>query len=404
MPDKILLNSNVYEESKRRIEWMFDTFHNVCISFSGGKDSTVLFHISGDIARQKGCKFSVLFIDWEAQFTHTINHVCEMKKMYHDVIDVFYWVALPLTTVNGVSQITPEWIAWEKDLAWIRLPPEGAITNEEYFPFYNYAMTFEEFIPAFSEWLSDNKGMIMATGMRADESLNRFMSIASQKKLRYADDKPWTTGSKKGFYYTASPLYDWKFSDIWVYNARYSKIYNPIYELMYQAGVPLGSMRICEPFRTEQRRGLWLYHILEPLTWEKMCFRVAGAHSGSIYCNQSGPFFALNSTVTKPSHFTWKEYAYFLLDSMPEKTAEHYKNKIAIYIRWYKTHGFILDIPDQQDKDLGYKDIPSWRRICKTLLKNDFWCRTLSFSPNKSSNYDNYLKRIKGKRKLWGGI
>ncbi len=53
MPDKILLNSNVYEESKRRVEWMFDTFHNVCISFSGGKDSTVLFHISGDIARQK---------------------------------------------------------------------------------------------------------------------------------------------------------------------------------------------------------------------------------------------------------------------------------------------------------------------------------------------------------------
>ncbi|WP_139501330.1 DUF3440 domain-containing protein, partial [Escherichia coli] len=26
---------------------------------------------------------------------------------------------------------------------------------------------------------------------------------------------------------------------------------------------------------------------------------------------------------------------------------------------------------------------PSWRRICKTLIKNDFWCRTLSFSPNK---------------------
>ncbi|MFO6426213.1 DUF3440 domain-containing protein [Escherichia coli] len=28
--------------------------------------------------------------------------------------------------------------------------------------------------------------------------------------------------------------------------------------------------------------------------------------------------------------------------------------------------------------------MPSWRRICKTLIKNDFWCRTLSFSPSFS--------------------
>lgn len=34
---------------------------------------------------------------------------------------------------------------------------------------------------------------------------------------------------------------------------------------MYQAGVPLRHMRICEPFGPEQRQGLWLYHVIEPI-------------------------------------------------------------------------------------------------------------------------------------------
>lgn len=43
----------------------------------------------------------------------------------------------------------------------------------------------------------------------------------------------------------------------------------------------------------------------------------------------------------------------FLLDVMPERTAEHYRNKIAVYLRWYQTRGFPDDIPDEQENDLG---------------------------------------------------
>jgi predicted phosphoadenosine phosphosulfate sulfurtransferase len=35
---------------------------------------------------------------------------------------------------------------------------------------------------------------------------------------------------------------------------------------------------------------------------------------------------------------------------MPAKTAEHYRNKIAIYLHWYQTRGFPVDIPDEQEK------------------------------------------------------
>lgn len=36
---------------------------------------------------------------------------------------------------------------------WVRQPPDDAITDMSYFPFYRYAMTFEEFVPAFSSGL-----------------------------------------------------------------------------------------------------------------------------------------------------------------------------------------------------------------------------------------------------------
>ncbi|MFP2428661.1 phosphoadenosine phosphosulfate reductase [Enterobacter ludwigii] len=399
---KIPLNMNVLEAARERIEWAFKTFPSVCLSFSGGKDSTVLFHITANIARKLNKKFSVLFIDWEVQFQHTINHVMNMQRLYRDSISHFYWIALPLTTVSGVSQYQPEWISWEKGIKWIRKPPKFSITEYDYFPFYHYAMTFEEFVPAFSAWLSADTGMITLTGMRADESLKRFTSIISVTKKRYSSDKPWTTVARTGNYCTASPLYDWKAQDIWIFHARYSLPYNPLYDLMYRAGVSVRQMRVCEPFGPEQRQGLWLYHVLEPTTWWLVCSRVSGANSGALYGNQSGAFYSKNITLSKPENMTWCDYAYFLLDSMPERTAEHYRTKIAIYLKWYSDRG--ENVPDEQDHDLGSKDIPSWRRICKTIIKNDYWCRTLSFSPNKPSNYTRYMKRMKERRYKWNLI
>ncbi|MGC9715961.1 phosphoadenosine phosphosulfate reductase family protein, partial [Escherichia coli] len=190
---KIRTGEDVLSAAIHRIEWLFETFSSVCLSFSGGKDSTVLFHLVAEVAYRKKRRFSVLFIDWEAQYQCTIDHIQKMRMMYQDVTDTCYWVALPLTTVNGVSQFQPEWICWEPGVEWVRQPPEDAITDMAYFPFYRYAMTFEEFVPAFSSWFASNQcSVAILTGVRADESLNRFMGLVSQRKLRYADDKPWT--------------------------------------------------------------------------------------------------------------------------------------------------------------------------------------------------------------------
>src|SRR5581483_4365691 len=131
------LGIDVYAAARQRVAWVFDAFPRVCVSFSGGKDSTVLLHLAADEARRRRRKLGVLFIDWEAQFRLTVEHVAACLAEYADCAES-YWVALPLTTVNGCSQIEPEWTCWDprcRDL-WVREHAPAALTDPDFYPFY----------------------------------------------------------------------------------------------------------------------------------------------------------------------------------------------------------------------------------------------------------------------------
>jgi predicted phosphoadenosine phosphosulfate sulfurtransferase len=199
-------------------------------------------------------------------------------------------------------------------------------------------MSFEAFVSHFAEWFSQRRPAAVLVGIRADESLNRFMTISSQRKQRFADDKPWTTSAPGGHAWYIYPLYDWKTADIWTWFAKSGQPYNPLYDLMYQAGVPLRYMRICEPFGPEQRQGCGCT-MCWSLSAGPRCVSGSGAHSGGVYAGHDNQFYG-HRKIDKPDHLTWKSYALFLLDSMPETTAEHYRNKIAVYLRWYQKKGW----------------------------------------------------------------
>ena len=67
--------------------------------------------------------------------------------------------------------------------------------------------------------------------------------------------------------------------------------------------------------------------------------------------------------------------------------------------------GYPNGIPDYAGlKEEAGKSTPSWRRICKSLLRNDYWCKGLSFTQTKSDSYDKYLKVMKRRREKWGII
>ena len=45
MANKLYLNTNVLDEARSRIRKMFNNFEKYYISFSGGKDSSVMTHL-----------------------------------------------------------------------------------------------------------------------------------------------------------------------------------------------------------------------------------------------------------------------------------------------------------------------------------------------------------------------
>jgi predicted phosphoadenosine phosphosulfate sulfurtransferase len=395
---KYFLNNNVYEESVNRIKWTFDNFEKIYLSFSAGKDSTVMFHLAMDECRIRQRKIGVMIVDLEGQYKMTIEHIHSMLSEYKEYIDL-YWVCLPIHLRNAVSVYEPFWKCWDIDRKedWIRQPPKEAITDINYFPFFKDGMEFEEFVPEFGEWYSEGKLTACLVGIRTDESLNRYRTIASDNKIKH-QDKCYTTKVTDNVF-NVYPIYDWRTQDIWVYHAKNpNKRYNNLYELMHKAGLSIHQQRICQPYGDDQRRGLWLFHLIEPETWCKVVARVNGANSGALYVNESGSINGYNK-ISKPKNHTWQSFSMLFLNSIPEKTKEHYLNKIYTFIKWWEERGYENGIPDEAPYILESKKLaPSWRRICKSLLRNDYWCKGLGFSQHKTDAYKKYLELKKSQR------
>lgn len=395
---KYRLETNVYEESVNRIKWTFDNFERVYVSFSAGKDSTVMLHLVMDEAKKRKQKIGLLIVDLEGQYKITIEHIKANIKEYEEYIDL-YWVCLPIHLRNAVSVYEPFWKCWDKEVKddWIRPLPKEAISDESYFPFFRNGMEFEEFVPEFGEWYSQGKLTACLVGIRTDESLNRYRTISSKTKTVYKD-KQYTTLVTPNVY-NIYPIYDWTTEDIWIYHAKNKeKSYNKLYELMHKAGLSISQQRICQPYGDDQRRGLWLFHLIEPETWAKVVARVNGANSGALYVNESGAINGYNK-ITKPEGHTWESFSMLFLNSIPEVTKEHYLNKIFTFSEWWVKRGYIGGIPDEAPYILESKKLaPSWRRICKSLLRNDFWCKGLGFTQHKTAAYKKYLELKKRKR------
>ena len=404
---------NVFELANKRIEYIFQEFENIILSFSGGKDSGVLLNLTIDIARKLNRKIDVLFIDTEACYTKTIEFINRIINNNLDVI-IPHWVCLPMESPNSLSFLDPTWIWWDEDKKdiWVREMPENCINiiNNKY-DFYIKNMPFEEFIKVFSKIYPGKVATLV--GIRTQESLNRYRAIYGDKN-NYKD-KNYSTlidHEKYNFY----PLFDWKVTDIWTYNGKYNKDYNKLYDLFYKAGVSLSKMRVDEPFGNEAKAGLNLFRILEPSLWNKTVNRVSGANFGNIYHGKK----IMNCRYTLPGQHNWRSFCKFLLNTLPEKTKIHYKNRFIKFIKYWNKIGcpckaehieilenkyseyivntnkysnrgkkdkFVIkfikipdSIPELETKD----DILSWKKLAMCIIKNDYVCKSLSFSTTKT--------------------
>lgn len=398
MATKQYILENVFEASKSRIEKIFDHFDKVYVSFSGGKDSTVMLHMVMAEAIKRGVTVGVLIIDLEAQYTETINHIRRTIEYYKDHIDL-HWVCAELLLRNGVSDFEPKWCCWEeskKDI-WVREKPDEAADLSQY-DFYVPRMEFEEFMVIWGEWYANGDLTAAFIGIRSDESLHRYRAITASKKGLMFNGWKWTT-RVAGKLYNIYPIYDWRTEDVWVYHAKNKHLSkNNIYEMMTRAGVKLGNQRLCQPYGDDQKKGLWLYHILEPETWYKLLNRVSGVNSGALYINETGNINGYND-VSKPEGHTWESYTNYLLRSLPVKMQEHYKERFRKFIVGWKKRGY-EKIPDEAPHELEIKQwAPSWKRMARCILRNDYYCKGIGQTQPLSEAYKKY-KAIKAKRAL----
>lgn len=413
---KIYKNKNVFVAAQERISYIFDEFKNICISFSGGKDSGVCLNLMIDEARKRKRKFGVMFIDVEASYEMTIEFVKTMIEENRDVI-IPYWISLPMESPNSLSYLEPTWIWWdkEKEAIWVREIPEMEyVITEENNPIdlYKKNMPFEEFVKIFGLWFGKGEKTAIIVGLRTDESLNRYRAIVAGKKLY--KNKKYSTNIIKEIY-NFYPIYDWRVEDIWTYNGKYNKKYNPLYNLMYKAGVSISQMRVDEPFGNESKAGLNLFKVIEPATWIKVVNRVSGANFGNIYHGTK----IMKSNYTLPKNHTWKSFTKFLLSTLPPATAAHYKIKFIKFIKyWYKKGCPIPEdmielleskysdyiensnsisnrgaknktvirfrkILDEAPEIGMAKQFLTWKRMAMCIIKNDFLCKGLYFGTTK---------------------
>jgi predicted phosphoadenosine phosphosulfate sulfurtransferase len=389
MSKKVFLKKSVLEASSERISYVFDNFKKYYISFSGGKDSSVMSHMVLSEARKRGVKVGFLIIDLEAQYQNTIKHIMEMIEQYKDVIDL-HWFCGELQLRNAVSDFEPKWVCWDegKKSVWVREKPELASDLAKY-DFYIPKMEFEEFMVLFGKWYGDGDLTAGFIGIRADESLHRYRAITSCKDKMMFNKKKWTTKIHKNVY-NVYPIYDWRTEDIWVFFAKNKNLpKNNIYEMMTRAGVKLSNQRLCQPFGDDQKKGLWLYHILEHETWCKLINRVSGVNSGALYVQEKGNINGALK-ISKPDGQTWESYVNFLLKSLPKKMQVHYKERFKKFMVGWKKRGYSV-IPDEAPHDLEVKQwAPSWKRMARCILRNDYYCKGLGQTQPLSEAYQKY--------------
>ena len=280
MPKKYL-EKNVLDAAIERLEIVFNEFENIYFCVSGGKDSSVMVQLANIVAKRMNKKFDVLYIDFEAQYKKTIEHIYELKTLSQ--IRDFYHIALPMALRNAVSVLQPKWICWEEESKhlWVRDMPQDSINISNCpFEWFTKGEEFEEFILQFADWYQKKYHTKVAcgVGIRTDESINRFRTIAFQdRKITYQNYK-WTTKVRMCEepidVYNFYPIYDWRVEDIWGAVSKLDLEFNYIYELMYKNGLSIYEQRLCQPYGDDQRNGLDQFKALEYETWSKILNRV----------------------------------------------------------------------------------------------------------------------------------
>lgn len=270
---KIYLKQNVLEAAKERINYLFDEFEEVCVGFSGGKDSCVVLNLTLEVAAERGrLPIKVMYIDQEAEWENVTSYV---RTVMDDPRVDPYWFQMPIKIFNSTS-FDEDWLwCWEegKEDEWIR-PKQPDAIKENIFG----TMRFGELFNAILKHYFKDKKTCYIAGVRAEESPSRWVGLTGNATYQ---DITWgkQLDGKIGNHFTFYPLYDWSYTDIWKVIFENNWSYCKIYDYMYQRGVPVMEMRVSNLHHETAVKNLYYLQEIEPNTWNALVKRLKGVHS-----------------------------------------------------------------------------------------------------------------------------
>lgn len=302
-------NKDVVTAAKERVAYLFDNYDNIQLSFSGGKDSTVLFHLINEEAKKRNRKFYLFFLDQEAEYEGTIEMV-EWAMSQPNVIPLWYQV--PMFMTNSCSSEQLFLWAWGEGEQWVRPKNNLAIKSIN----KKYPKRFYKFVLWASNQLKQlNGSSVSIVGLRAEES-------PSRRFVMFGEDNNLFWLRRKHEPHKAYPIIDWSYTDVWKFLCENHLKYNRVYDKMYMLGRNLRQMRVSNLIHEKAYRCLVDLQEIEPETYDKLENRLKGVHCASIYAKEN----LMYSIKKLPSVFkTWKEYKDFLLDNIHPDLAKIFR-------------------------------------------------------------------------------
>lgn len=321
--------NNVFEEALERVRMLYDTHDDIIVSMSGGKDSTVLFHLALIVAKEKNrLPVKVFWLDQEAEWQHTVDY---MDYIMHLPEVEPYWFQIPFDFTNSLSaqyNFLRVWDENEKD-KWIHEKSDISI-KENPTDKNRFHLLMEE-LP---KWISKSDNCAVLSGLRMIESQRRRLTISFGNE-RF-NGITWAQ-KKKGNCQVFWPIHDFDNNDVWVAIGKNHWKYNEIYDLQYRWGIPQGQMRVSALIHETSWHAIELLQEFEPKTYNRFCARVHGVNAFS-------HSFDYGDIIPKKLPFAfkdWKEYRDYLLVHITK--AEYwdlFRNrwKGQDGELWYKTH------------------------------------------------------------------
>jgi predicted phosphoadenosine phosphosulfate sulfurtransferase len=413
------LDKDVWQLALERFERLYLEQDQVIISFSGGKDSTVLLQAAIEVATSlHKLPVRVIYYDEEAIPLQTEEYVRRVSQ--RDDVNL-EWYTIPIQSGNACSPARPHWYPWapEDQHLWVRPKPSEGISLPG-FPMHPpkarpQHMHIDGLI---ADPAKGNAAICL--GIRADESMSRRRAVsrhlednwlvAMKQPPLHTRDPKWLAVNPAirrvyvGHIRKAYPIYDMRTTDVWRLPATMGWDYNEAYDIMEMAGVPLTQQRCSPAFANEPLQKLHTYATCFPEIWDAMTERVPGAATAARYARTE--LYGYKDRPAKPPGLPWPDYLLTYLQRHEPDT----RRKTARWIRtWIQIHQRTTPDPIVEDAPHPQTGV-SWDWLLALAMRGDPKERKQAGNriasndpvrgPKERARYDEELRAIRAAGRL----